>query len=259
MLVLATMLGLFGLLIGSFLNVVVHRVPLGISVVGGRSACPRCAGQIRSRDNIPVLSWVLLRGRCRDCAAPISARYPLVELATGALFAVLGLRFGLSPVLPAVLVLAAAGLALSLIDLDTGRLPFAITVPMLAMLAVLLVVPGSAHGWSPLGVALLSVLLWCAVYGGLWLGTAGRGMGLGDVVLAPSLGLVLGWLGWGPSLVGLLGGFAAGALIGVALMAAGRVQRRAAVPFGPFMLTGAAIGIFVGSPLWSDYLRLVGV
>jgi leader peptidase (prepilin peptidase)/N-methyltransferase len=257
--VLALALGLLGLLIGSFLNVVVHRVPQGISVADGRSACPNCDHQIRSRDNIPVLSWVLLRGRCRDCANSISMRYPLVELGTGVLFSVLGLRFGLSPMLPAVLLLGAAGLALALIDLDTGRLPFAITVPMLAALAVLMVVPGSTHSWSPLGVALLSVLLWFGVYGGLWLGTAGRGMGLGDVVLAPSLGLVLGWLGWGPSVIGLFGGFAVGGLIGAALIAAGRVQRRSAVPFGPFMLTGAAIGLFAGSPLWTDYLRLVGV
>ncbi|HEX3830022.1 MAG TPA: prepilin peptidase [Sporichthyaceae bacterium] len=252
-------LGVLGLLIGSFLNVVVHRVPRGISVVGGRSACPRCAATIRPRDNVPVISWLLLGGKCRDCAVPISIRYPLVELATGGLFAVLGMRFGLDPVLPALLVLAAAGVALTLIDLDTGRLPFAITVPTLGAVAGLLVVAGSVRGWSSSGVALLSVGVWCAVYGGLWLGTAGRGMGLGDVVLAPSLGLVLGWLGWGPSLIGLLAGFGVGALVGVALIAAGRAQRRSAVPFGPFMLAGAAFGIFAGSDLWSAYLRVVGV
>jgi leader peptidase (prepilin peptidase) / N-methyltransferase len=256
--VIPAALGLLGLLVGSFLNVVVHRVPRGVSVVSGRSACPECGAQIRSRDNIPVLSWVLLRGRCRACAAPIAIRYPLVELATGGLFAVLGVRFGTDPVLPAVLVLAAGGVALALIDLDTGRLPFAITVPVLVASAVLLAAVGTVRGWSPAGVALLSVLLWCGVYGGLWLGTAGRGMGLGDVVLAPSLGLVLGWLGWGPSLVGLFAGFGAGALVGMVLIAVGRAQRRSAVPFGPFMLTGAALGIFAGPELWGAYLRLMG-
>jgi leader peptidase (prepilin peptidase)/N-methyltransferase len=256
--VIITALGLLGLLIGSFLNVVVHRVPRGVSVVGGRSACPNCAATIRPRDNIPVFSWLLLRGRCRDCTAPISIRYPLVELVTGGLFAGLGLRFGTNPVLPAVLLLAAVGVALTLIDLDTGRLPFAITVPTLGAVAALLVVAGSVHGWSPLGVALLSLGVWSAVYGGLWLGTAGRGMGLGDVVLAPSLGVVLGWLGWGPSLIGLLAGFGVGALVGVVLIAAGRARRRSAIPFGPFMLTGAALAIFAGSDLWSAYLRLVG-
>jgi leader peptidase (prepilin peptidase) / N-methyltransferase len=249
---------LIGLLIGSFLNVVVHRVPRGDSVADGRSACPACAAQIRPRDNIPVVSWVLLRGRCRDCAAPISVRYPSVEAGTALLFGAIGLRVGASWVLPALLVLAAAGIALALIDLEVGRLPFVITVPLLGALALSLVPAGIADGWSPGGTALLSAAAWVAVYGGIWLATTGRGMGFGDVVLAPSLGLALGWLGWGPSLVGLLAGFGLGALIGVALIASGRVQRRAQVPFGPYMLGGAALGVFAGSVVWSGYLGLIG-
>jgi leader peptidase (prepilin peptidase)/N-methyltransferase len=248
---------LFGLLIGSFLNVVVHRVSRGDSVANGRSACPACAAQIRSRDNIPVVSWVLLRGRCRDCRGPISVRYPLVEAGTALLFGALGLRLGATWVLPALLLLAAAGIALALIDLEFGRLPFAITVPLLGALALLLVPAGIADGWSAAGTALLSAVAWIAVYGGIWLATTGRGMGFGDVVLAPSLGLALGWLGWGPSLVGLLAGFGLGALIGVALIASGRAQRRTAVPFGPYMLGGAALGVFAGAALWSGYLGLV--
>jgi leader peptidase (prepilin peptidase)/N-methyltransferase len=255
--VIAAAAALFGLLIGSFLNVVVHRVPRGDSVANGRSACPTCAAQIRSRDNIPVVSWVLLRGRCRDCRAPISVRYPLVEAGTAALFGAIGLRLGATWVLPALLVLAAAGIALALIDLEFGRLPFGITVPLLAALALLLVPAGIADGWTPAGTALLSAAAWIAVYGGIWLATTGRGMGFGDVVLAPSLGLALGWLGWGPSLVGLLSGFGLGALIGVALIASGRVQRRAQLPFGPYMLGGAALGVFAGATLWSGYLGLV--
>jgi leader peptidase (prepilin peptidase)/N-methyltransferase len=200
---------------------------------------------------------VLLRGRCRDCRAPISVRYPLVEAGTAALFGAVGLRLGATWVLPALLVLAAAGIALALIDLEFGRLPFGITVPLLAALALLLVPAGIADGWTPAGTALLSAAAWIAVYGGIWLATTGRGMGFGDVVLAPSLGLALGWLGWGPSLVGLLSGFGLGALIGVALIASGRVQRRAHVPFGPYMLGGAALGVFAGATLWSGYLGLV--
>jgi leader peptidase (prepilin peptidase)/N-methyltransferase len=249
---------LLGLLIGSFLNVVVHRVPRGDSVADGRSACPACAAQIRPRDNIPVVSWMLLRGRCRDCAAPISARYPLVEAGTAALFGAVGLRVGASWVLPVLLLLAAAGIALALIDLEFGRLPFGITVPLLGAVALLLVPAGLADGWSPSATALLSAAAWVAVYGGIWLATTGRGMGFGDVVLAPSLGLALGWLGWGPSLVGLLGGFGLGALIGIALIASGKVARRAQVPFGPYMLGGAALGVFAGSTLWSGYLHLIG-
>jgi leader peptidase (prepilin peptidase)/N-methyltransferase len=256
--VIAAAAALFGLLIGSLLNVVVHRVPRGDSVAHGRSACPACAVKIRPRDNIPVVSWVLLRGRCRDCAAPISPRYPLVEAGTAGLFGALGLRVGASWVLPALLLLGGAGLALALIDLEFGRLPFAITVPLLAALALLLVPASIADGWSPAGTALLSAVAWIAVYGGIWLVTTGRGMGLGDVVLAPSLGLALGWLGWGPSLVGLLGGFGLGALVGVALIASGRVQRRAQLPFGPYMLGGAALGVFAGPALWTGYLGLIG-
>lgn len=258
MILAAAAAGLFGLLIGSFLNVVVHRVPEGRSVADGRSACPACGGAIRARDNIPVLSWVMLHGRCRDCAAPISMRYPLVELSCAVLFAALVVRIGVDPVLPALLALGAAGIALALIDLDVGRLPFVITVPMLAVVSGLLVVDGLADGWSPAATAAVSMAVWFGIYGGLWFGTAGRGMGLGDVVLAPSLGLALGWLGWGPSLVGLLAGFGTGAVVGVALILAGRAKRRTALPFGPFMLTGAAVGVFAGSALWGGYLGLIG-
>jgi leader peptidase (prepilin peptidase)/N-methyltransferase len=249
---------LVGLLIGSFLNVVVHRVPEGRSVADGRSVCPSCGSGILARDNIPVLSWVLLHGRCRSCAAPIPVRYPLIELSCAVLFVALVLRLGTDPVLPALLVLGAAGIALAVIDLDVGRLPFVITVPMFAVVAALLVIDGLADGWSPAATAAASMAVWLGIYGGLWLGTAGRGMGLGDVVLAPSLGLALGWLGWGPSLVGLIAGFAAGAIVGIVLIAAGRAGRRTAMPFGPFMLTGAAVGVFVGSAVWGSYLGLTG-
>lgn len=247
-------LAVIGLAIGSFLNVVVYRVPRGLSVVSPPSACPGCEHVIRARDNIPVVSWLMLRGRCRDCAEPIAARYPLVEAGTAVLFAAVGLRFGLTALLPALLFLTATGFALALIDLDVQRLPFAITVPATIVIIVLLAVAGFADGWGPATVAALSAAVWSAVYGGIWLATTGRGMGLGDVVLAPMLGLTLGWLGWGASLVGLLAGFACGAIIGVALIALGRVERRAKVPFGPFMLSGAGLGIFIGPAVWSAYL-----
>lgn len=250
----AAFLGLLGLVIGSFLNVVVHRVPAGQSVVRPPSSCPACSHEVRPRDNIPVVSWLLLRGRCRDCAEPISARYPLVEAGCAALFVALTLRFGLSPVLPALLFLAAIGLALALIDLDVSRLPFEISVPGLGVTALLLVAAGFADGWSPVAVALLSAAAWFGLYWSLWFGTGGRGMGLGDVVLAPTLGLALGWLGWGPSLVGLLGGFAIGAVVGVTLMMIGRAGRRSQIPFGPSMLAGALLGVFAGSAIWGAYL-----
>ncbi len=135
---------LLGLAIGSFLNVVIHRVPRGESVVSPPSACPSCNNAIRPRDNVPVAGWLLLKGRCRDCQAPISPRYPLVEAATAGLFVVMALRFGLDPVLPAYLYLAAVGLALALIDLDCKRLPDALTLPSYPVAAGLLGVAAAA-------------------------------------------------------------------------------------------------------------------
>jgi leader peptidase (prepilin peptidase)/N-methyltransferase len=256
---LLPLLGVLGLVLGSFLNVVVHRVPRGLNINRPPSACPACGHAVRVRDNIPVVSWVLLRGRCRDCAAPIAARYPMVEAGTAVLFVCLGLRYSDNAILPAFLVLGAAGVALALIDLEHRRLPFVITVPLLGVTAVLIVLAGAVDGWSALDVALLSTLVWGGLFATLYYGTAGRGMGFGDVVLAPSLGLALGWLGWGASLVGLLSGFASGAVVGVVMMAAGRAGRRSALPFGPFMLIGALIGIFVGQNVWSHYLDMSGL
>jgi len=254
-----TLLAGLGLLVGSFLNVVVYRLPRGLAVWTPRSACVTCGHPVRFYDNVPVLSWLLLAGRCRDCSAPIGWRYPAVEAGTGVLFAMIGWRYAASPLLAALLFVAAAGVALALIDLDHQRLPFRITVPATVVTVFLLGADAVAGGPAPVGVAAVSAGIWLAVYGGVWVVTSGRGMGLGDVALAPLLGLVLGWLGWGASLVGLAGGFVIGAAVGVALMAAGRAGRRSRVPHGPFMLAGAALGLFAGRPLWECYLALVGL
>ncbi len=248
-----------GLLVGSFLNVLVYRLPRGLSVSTPPSACVKCGHPVRFYDNVPVLSWLLLAGRCRDCSAPIGWRYPAVEAGTGVLFAMIGWRYAVSPLLVALLFVAATGVALALIDLEHQRLPFRITVPETAVTVFLLGADAVADGTRPLGVAAMSAGIWLAVYGGVWLVTSGRGMGLGDVALAPLFGLVLGWLGWGASLVGLAGGFVIGAAVGVALIATRRAGRRSRVPHGPFMLAGAALGLFAGHPLWEAYLGLVGL
>jgi leader peptidase (prepilin peptidase) / N-methyltransferase len=252
----AALCALVGLLIGSFLNVVVHRVPRGESVVTPASACPACSTPIRPRDNVPVAGWVLLRGRCRDCSEPISPRYPLVELGCAALFGVMALRFGLDPVLPAYLYLAAVGLALALIDLDCRRLPDALTLPSYPVAAVLLLgaaLLGSTSG-EPLR-ALLGGVAMLAVYLGLCLAHP-AGMGLGDVKLSGVLGLYLGWLGWGPLVVGLFLGFLLGGVFGLVLIAVGRGGRKTAVPFGPFMLAGALVAVLAGQRLADGYLSL---
>jgi leader peptidase (prepilin peptidase)/N-methyltransferase len=252
-------LGVLGLLIGSFLTVVVHRVPAGLSVVRPRSACPSCAGPIRSRDNVPVVSWVLLGGRCRTCATAVPVRYPATEAATGLLFAALAATHLRSSALPALLWVAAAGVALFVIDLHSHRLPDAIVLPSYAVVAVLLLAGGLVGDELPAPRALASAAVWLGLYGLLWFGTGGRGMGLGDVKLAGLLGLVLGWLGWGPSVLGLFCGFAVGAVVGVGLIAAGQVTRRARIAHGPFLLTGAAIGVFAGTAAWHGWLAVTGL
>ena len=247
---------LLGLLIGSFLNVVIARVPQRRSVVSPPSSCPSCGSRIRSRDNVPVAGWLLLRGRCRDCATAISARYPLVEALTGGLFAVLALRFGPDPVLPAYLYLAAVGVALALIDLDVRRLPDVLTLPSYPVGAGLLAV-GAAFG-SPSGSllrALVGGLAMLTFYFLLCLAYP-AGMGFGDVKLSGVLGLFTAWLGWGAFAVGLFAGFLFGGVWGIGLILLGRGGRKSTVPFGPFMLLGALVAVLAGQPLAEAYLRL---
>ncbi|KQO63644.1 prepilin peptidase [Curtobacterium sp. Leaf261] len=277
---IATVLGgVFGLLIGSFLNVVVYRVPAGMSVVAPASACPRCGKAIRGFDNVPVLSWLVLGGKCRDCREPISVRYPLVELATGLLFVVVALRFwpvasgattlpggttdaGLAArlvLLVAFLYLMAISVALALIDLDTHTLPNAITYPSYIVLAVLLAGVSALDGdWEPfirgaIGAAVLGV-----VYLVLAVAVPG-GMGLGDVKLAGILGLALAYLGWGPLAVGAFGAFFLGGMFALFLMVTRRAGRKSGIPFGPWMLAGAWVGVLVGTPVMDSYIRLIGL
>ena len=242
-----------GLAIGSFLNVVVWRVPRGESVVSPPSACPRCGHQIRNRDNVPVLGWLLLRGRCRDCGEPISPRYPSVELCCGALFGVMAWRFGLQVALLAYLWFAAVGLALSLIDLDTRRLPDALTKPSWVVVGAVLVVAGLTDSdTTHLLRAAVGALALGGLYAGLWFAYPG-GMGFGDVKLAPTLGALLAWVSYGALAVGAFAGFLTGGVFGIALILAGRGGRKSKVPFGPFMILGALLGILFGTQLAHAY------
>jgi leader peptidase (prepilin peptidase)/N-methyltransferase len=251
--------GLMGLLIGSFLNVVVWRVPRGESVVSPPSSCPRCGRAIRPRDNVPVVGWLLLKGRCRDCGAPISGRYPLVEAGTALLFVVMALRFGADGVLPAYLYLAAVGLALALIDLDCKRLPDVLTLPSYPVAAVLL---GSAALLGSNSGDFLKALLGGVAMFGVYFALCfayPAGMGFGDVKLAGVLGMYTAWLGWGAWAVGLFLGFFLGGVFGIALIAVKKGGRKTAVPFGPFMLLGVLIAILVGPELASGYADLTGL
>ena len=246
---------LLGLAIGSFLNVVIHRVPRDESLVRPGSHCPRCGATIRNRHNVPVLGWLLLRGRCADCRTSISVRYPLVEAGTAALFVAVAAKFGLSWALPAYLYLAAIAIALALIDLDVMRLPNAIVLPSYLVAAALLV-PAAllGDGVAPIvrGLA-AAVLLWACYRGLAQLG----GMGGGDVKLAPLLGFYLGWLGWGAVAVGAFAAFLLGGVVGVVLMATRLAGRKSRIPFGPYMLAGAFLAVFAAVPITDWYATLL--
>jgi leader peptidase (prepilin peptidase) / N-methyltransferase len=236
-----------GLVVGSFLNVVIWRLPRRESLARPRSRCPHCATAIAPYDNIPVLSWLALRGRCRHCRAPISARYPLVELTTGALYALVVATKHDPAQVALGLLLVTALVPITLIDLDLRLIPNRITLPasVAAVVATL-----------TLDVSLAPELLIAgAAAGGFFLLAAvahPRGMGMGDVKLAAVLGLYLGRAVAPAIFAGLIAGVVVGAVI-VARKGA-REGRKTAVPFGPFLALGGVFGLFAGDAIMDAYL-----
>jgi leader peptidase (prepilin peptidase)/N-methyltransferase len=252
----AAISGVYGLIIGSFLNVVIWRVPRKESIVKPPSHCPACDAKIANRDNIPVLSWVMLRGRCRSCGTAISVRYPFVELLTAVLFASVGARFAHSWALPAYLVLAGALVALSAIDLEHYILPNRILYPTDgAVLVLLAVASGAEHDWGAFVRAVIAGAVAFAIFFTIHL-VSPRGMGFGDVRLSFLLGLALGWLGWGEVAGGLFAGFLYGAVVGVVLIAVKVRGRKQQIPFGPFLAAGAMTFVLFGEPLVDWYRHL---
>lgn len=247
---------LMGLAVGSFLNVVIARVPEGISVVRPPSRCPRCDVAIGWRDNVPVLSWLLLRGRCRSCAAPITARYPAVEILTVLIFVSAAARVGdvAAGVLPAYCVWGAGLLALSVIDLDHHRLPSRILYPTGFLGGALLVVGAATEGdWRRLTTAAIGALVGFAFMFVIWFVAPGK-MGYGDVRLSTLNGLFLGWLTVWHVGVALLVGSALASIVGIALLLLGRVRRATPIPYGPFLAVGAWIAFLAGDPILEWYL-----
>jgi leader peptidase (prepilin peptidase) / N-methyltransferase len=249
----AVVCGLFGLAVGSFLNVVIYRVPRKESVVRPRSRCPGCGTQLSERDNIPVVSWLLLRGRCRTCGEPISGRYPLVELLTSALFVAAALRFGPDWALPAYLVFFASLVAITFIDLEHYIIPNRVLYPTLFIAVPLLVLAAAAQGeWGNLGRALIGAAVAWVFFLVLHL-VSPRGMGFGDVRLSFLLGLFLGWLDLRHVFLGVFFGFLLGSIVGLVLMALRRRGRKDHIPFGPFLAVGAVVAVLAGSPILGWY------
>jgi len=270
-------LGLLGLCVGSFLNVVVHRMPkmlearwqadaadmLGkpapateaISLSRPASRCPACGHAIRWYENIPVISWLVLRGKCSACKTPISVRYPLVELATAGLFVACGVQFGAQPTTLLWCGFVAVLVAASLIDWDTTLLPDDLTLPLLwAGLVV------AALGWTTLS---LSDALWGTVAGylSLWsvywlfkLTTGKEGMGYGDFKLLAALGA---WLGWSMILPIVLGSSIIGAVVGIGMKVSGQLREGVYVPFGPFLAGAGLVVTLAGAPTVLGWLGWV--
>jgi len=252
----AAISGVYGLVIGSFLNVVIWRVPRKESIVRPPSHCPGCDVKIANRDNIPVISWILLRCHCRNCGTAISMRYPFVELLTAALFAAVGARFAHSWALPAYLVLTAALVALSAIDLEHYILPNRILYPTDgAVIALLAVASVGEHDWGASGRAVLAGAVAFAIFFTIHI-VSPKGMGFGDVRLSFLLGLALGWIGWGEVAGGLFTGFVYGAVIGVVLIAVKVRGRKQQIPFGPFLAAGALTFVLFGEPIVDWYRHL---
>lgn len=237
---------LFGLVIGSFLNVVIARLPEGRSVWGPRSACPGCGTSIAWYDNLPILSFALLRGRCRTCRMAISPRYPIVEAATGGLFALAYLVLGPTPALGVAAVLLAALVAITAIDLSHQIIPDVITLPG---------IPAGVVANLAIGrVTWLESLIGIVVGGGIFLVIilASRGgMGGGDMKLGAMLGA---FLGWKLVLLAILLGVLSGGVVALCLLILGRKGRKEAIPFGPFLALGGAITFLWGETLLGWYL-----
>lgn len=240
---------LFGLIIGSFCNVVIYRLPQGKSIIRPGSHCRSCAAPIRPWDNIPVVSYILLRGSCRICKESISLRYPVIELVSGVLYVLLWFEFGLSTTFAVYAALTSTLVTVGLIDYDHKIIPNIITLPGMVI--------GLALSTWALPITLVDSLLGFLLGGGLFYLIAfltKGGMGGGDIKLIAMVGCFLGWQG---ALFTIFSGALLGSLVGITLMLLGRKGRKDKVPFGPFLSCGAILFILAGKDLINWYLNLL--
>lgn len=253
-LILDALAAALGLIAGSYLNVVIHRLPRGLSTVLPRSACPVCGAPIQARDNVPLLSFVVLGGRCRGCRAPIPWRYPLVEAATALLFVACLERFGVSLAAAAAALFCCLMIALCLIDLEHLLLPDRLTLPGIAAgLAVQHWLPwGSLRG--AVAGALMGAAVLLAIWGAWYLVRREEGMGLGD---SKMLALIGAFLGWQAMLVALFFASFAGAAAGLVLVWRGGADLKSKLPFGSFLSLGGILALFAGHEIAGWYARLL--
>jgi leader peptidase (prepilin peptidase)/N-methyltransferase len=244
-----------GLAFGSFANVLIHRVPRGESVVNPPSACPACSQPVRRRHNVPVVSWLWLRGKCADCGTRISPRYPLVELSVGVVFALITALVSDPWILPLLLVLGYCGIVLSAIDFEHHRLPDRIVAPfaVATVVSIGIALQGPSTGadaWRALmGAGALGAFYFLifVIYP--------AGMGWGDVKVAPVIGATLGVFGWPQVVVGGFSAFLWGSLIGIGVLILKKGNRKTGIPFGPWMFVGAWTGIIAGPTLGHWYVN----
>lgn len=256
---------MLGLLFGSFANVAIHRWPRGGTVTEpAGSACPSCDEPIRPYDNVPVLSWLLLRGRCRNCGAPIRARYPLVELGTGVLFAAVALVRGADWLLVALLAFTWVLVVATAIDLEHRIIPNRLTYRAAPVLLVLLLIPTIANSeWADfrraliVGIAVPGFMLALSETFRLLRGQVG--MGMGDIKLAVSIGLVVGYLGGWEVVIFAYGTMISAVVIAVGLMLAGRAKLATRIPYGPYLAIGSMLAVLFGAPLSDALVSWLGV
>ena len=250
----ALIAGLFGAIIGSFLNVCIYRLPRGKSIVWPASHCPNCKAAIAAYDNVPLLSYLFLGGRCRACRSPIPVRYPLVEAANALGYAVIVWHFGLTWTAAAYAMLFSALVVVTGTDLSHKIIPNVVTIPGIfaGLLGAVTILP----------VGLIDSLLGVVVGGGILWGLAWaspyvfgkEGMGGGDIKLVAMVGA---FLGWKPVLLTIMIGSLIGSVVGVALIAAKIIQRGQYLPFGPFLAVGAVLALFFHEPLLNWYWNLI--
>jgi leader peptidase (prepilin peptidase) / N-methyltransferase len=243
---------ILGACLGSFGNVVIYRLPEKLSVVKPRSRCPKCKKMIRWYDNIPIASWIVLRGKCRNCRTPITVRYPVVESISGLLLAFLYLKYGYSVTFAETAIFAWAGLVASVIDLDHRILPDVITLPgMLVGIVGAMVNPDRTVVDALVGLVAGGGFLWAVAY--IYLAIKNEeGMGGGDIKLLGWIGAVLGWRA---VIFSILVSSVSGSLVGLSYAAIRKSGLKTAIPFGPFLYFAAMLYIFIGPPLMKAYLK----